>query len=144
MFLRFTVLWFSCKKPSHLTTQQKHHKVSISHRTSLERPQPPHPPAQQLPLSRAGSAWRGRLVVHSPALAWVPAASSSLSPRALLSDEGGTWLCSPMLEPGSAFALLALTRHWNQGTAKGTRRKLSAVLMPWKQILVYPTYSESA
>lgn len=108
----------------------------------LEQLQPPHPPAQQLCFSRAGSAWCGRLVVHSPGLFWKLAASCSLSPR------GGDFMVLLRIRARECFwwksALLTSTRRWNQRTTKGLWLNLCAVLVPWKQILVYPTYSDSA
>lgn len=108
----------------------------------LEQLQPPHPPAQRLCLSRAGSAWWGRLVVHSPGLFWKLAASCSLSPP------GGDFAVLLHVRARECFrwksALLTSTGRWNQRTTKGPWRNLCAALVPWKQILVYPTYSESA
>jgi len=149
MFVRSTALWFSCKKtlPSHHTEETPQGLCLMQELSGAATA--PSPSCPTTVLEQSCSAWREQSVVHSPGWPGCQQHHASFSHEHCFWMKRGTSLCPSTLQTGRECfcwkpALFTLTRHWNQRTAKGTQRNLCPVLMPWKQMLIYPRYSERA
>lgn len=105
----------------------------------LQKPIPSHCTAEAPQVRVLG---RSPLV---PGSAATGTAASQPGPRAWRGDCGDLTMPPHRSRERSCWepALLTLTRHCNPRPARGTWL-ISAVLVPWKQILVYPTDPESA